>query len=137
MTAGRMTVTVDDVPSTLSVISLDGKPFAETRRILFSHLTDVQNTETEFADSGFRYQLAYGRLPHLMRVGRVGVSLRLPSRVWGVRMLEQDGSSRGLVDSRYDDGRLEFTADIARDRKNGAVFLYEIFSVDNDGQRSE
>jgi hypothetical protein len=125
--ADRLQVDIGDVDSTISVVALDGLSFDKTRRMLFTHLTDVQNTDTEFADSGFRYQLSYGKLPHLMRVAEARISMRLPKRMWSVCALEQDGQVRGTVESVYANGRLDFLADIARDKKHGAVFLYEVY----------
>ena len=125
--ADRLQVDIGDVDATISVVALDGLSFDKTRRMLFTHLTDVQNTDTEFADSGFRYQLSYGKLPHLMRVAEARISMRLPKRMWSVCALEQDGQVRGTVESVYANGRLDFLADIARDKKHGAVFLYEVY----------
>ncbi len=55
--------------------SLDGKPLAESSRILVSHVTDSRNTGARFDDQSCRIWLDYGTTPALMRRGRACVEL--------------------------------------------------------------
>ena len=114
-----------DGAATVWVSSLDNKPLKESRRILLTHLTDVQNSEITYADSSRKELLRWGGMPHLMRKGKADVLLDVASGEWKVYALDCAGNRRGEVPCRYADGRLGFTADIARDSAN-ATFLYEL-----------
>ena len=111
--------------ATVWASTLDGKPFPESRRMLFCHLTDVQNTEIAYADSSCKELLRWGRLPHLMRKGRAEVLLSLGEGNWKVYALDCSGARRGEIPSRFAGGMLGFVADVSRDASN-ATMLYEI-----------
>ncbi len=123
--AGAFTATIGETPTTLWASSLDGAPLRQSKRILVTHLTDVQNTGARFADETMKVLLNWGGLPHLMRRGRAEVSLALDAGAFTVYVLEADGSRRSEVPSTYQDGKLAFVADIARD-PGAASYLYEI-----------
>lgn len=114
-----------DVPATVWASSLDGLPLADSRHVLLTHLTDVQNTAVRYADAGRRILLDWGRLPHLMRAGRADVSLSAAAGSWTVWALDATGGRVRKVASRHADGRLVFSADVAADPSN-ATFLYEL-----------
>lgn len=114
-----------DVPTTLWASSLEAAPLEGASRILLTHLTDVQNTGARFADSAMTVLLDWGGLPHLMRRGRAEVSLALRPGTFTVYVLNEDGSRREVVPSRYEKGRLSFVADTARNAQK-ASYLYEI-----------
>jgi hypothetical protein len=116
---------IGGTPATVWASSLDGKPLAESERILVTHLTDVQNTGIRYADARLQTLLAWGSLPHLMRAGRADVSLRLGPGSFEVRLLASDGSVREILPSTTDQGVLAFTADVAR-HPDDASYLYEI-----------
>ena len=111
--------------ATVWASTLDGKPFSESRRLLFCHLTDVQNTEIAYADSSRKELLRWGRLPHLMRKGKADVLLSLGAGEWKVYALDCAGMRRCEVPSRFADGNLGFEADVSRDPAD-ATMLYEI-----------
>jgi hypothetical protein len=93
--------------------------------LLLTHLTDVQNTGTTYADEGRRILLAWGSQPHLMRAGRATVKIRLAAGAWQVWTLTPGGRRRQVVPSSYADGQLTFVADVAADPAC-ASYLYEI-----------
>ena len=64
------------VPTTLWVSSLDDEPLERSRRILLTHLTDVQGEGAQFADEARRILLQWGKAP-LVRTGAADVELRL------------------------------------------------------------
>ena len=66
-----------EVPATIWASSLDGAPLRVSRRILLTHLTDVQNTGASYADADMTVLKDFGRLPYLMRTGRADVALSL------------------------------------------------------------
>ena len=103
--------------------SVDGKPLAESKRILLTHLTDVQNTGVQWADADHRILLKRGGLPMRARKGTAEVSLKAAS--WNAYALGTDGARRAEVPVKRKDGSLALTADTARDPAN-ATLLYEL-----------
>ena len=129
--AGALRVAFSDVPTTLWASSLDGAPLRESRRILVSHLTDVQNSEARYADEAMQIQESYGHLPFLMRAGKADVELKVNAAnganpaSWRVYALAPDGARVADIPATCADGVLRFTADIARNPES-ATFLYEL-----------
>ena len=119
------TAELRDAPATVWASSLDGAPLAESSRILVTHLTDVQNSETAYADAELRVLLDWGRLPHLMRNGRAACRLRVADGDWTVYALNADGSHRFVVPSAVEKGRLSFEAKVDAD-PTAASYLYEL-----------
>ena len=119
------TAELHEAPATVWASSLDGAPLAESSRILVTHLTDVQNSETAYADAELRVLLDWGRLPHLMRNGRAACSLRVADGTWTVYALNADGSRRFVVPSAVEKGRLSFEAKVDAD-PTAASYLYEL-----------
>ena len=125
LSAGALTADLGTVPATIWTSSLDGAPIAASRRLLLTHLTDVQNSGIRYADAGKRILLAWGKGPHLMRAGRAAVSLACAEGTWQVWALSPTGRRVREVAATYRDGRLSFTADVAADPAN-ASYLYEV-----------
>lgn len=127
--ADVLNVDLQGTPATVWVSSLDGNPIRESKRLLLTHLTDVQNEGITYADRDRRILLAWGGKPHLMKAGtaRVRLSLASPSS-YRVYALTTGGARRHRIDTSCDAGGLSFTADIASDLTE-ATFLYEIASV--------
>lgn len=111
--------------ATVWASSLDGNPLAASGRILLCHQTDVQNSGAAFADDSRTVLLRWGQMPHLMRKGRADISLSLAGGEWTVYALDCAGNRRGVVPSHLQDGRLRFTADVARDPAD-ATMNYEL-----------
>ena len=93
--------------------------------MLVTHLTDVQNSGIKYADRRMRILLDWGRLPHLMRVGKAGVRLSLSGEKWKVYSLSSGGNRRRELPCRVAGGELSFTADVAADPAD-ASYLYEL-----------
>ena len=70
-------VATTPVAATVWASSLDGEPLASSRHILVTHLTDVQNSRMEYADSDLKTLINWGGLPHIMRNGCAEISLTL------------------------------------------------------------
>ena len=111
--------------ATVWASSLDGAPLVESSRILLTHLTNVQNSGTKYADEALTILLDWGRLPHLMRRGTAEIELRVAPGDWKVRRLSPSGRVLGEIPSRYSDGVLRFTAKTAWD-ETSATYLYEL-----------
>lgn len=123
--AGPLAADLGGTAATIWASTLDSAPISSSRRLLLTHLTDVQNTGATYADEGRRILLAWGALPHLMRAGRATVTIRLAPGTWQVWTLTAGGRRCREVPSSYADGRLTFVADVAADPAC-ASYLYEI-----------
>jgi len=121
------TAEISGSAATVWVSSLDGCDIVDSRRMLLSHLTDVQNTGAHFADSACTVVKDLGRIPYLMRDGEARVRIRTHGRRFVVYALESDGSRRHVVPSVVDGDWLCFSCRIANDRIQ-ATFLYEILA---------
>jgi hypothetical protein len=81
-------VTIQDTDATVWVSSLDNVPISRSRRMLVTHLTDLQNEGRRFAEEERRTVLSWGKLPYLVRAGRAEllVKMREPEKatVWRI-----------------------------------------------------
>ncbi len=123
--AGAISFDVGDVAATVWASALDGKALSESRRILLTHLTDVQAKGNVYADKEKRTLLKWGSYPPLVRNGEAHISLALTHpedyTVWA---LETTGRRLEKIPSTVRDGKLQFTAAVKG--PNGARMLYEI-----------
>ena len=107
--------------------ALDGRPLAESGRILLTHLTDIQNTGQTYDDDSRRILKKWGRVPHLFRVGTAQIALSLGDGDFEVWALGSDGMRLRKVPSSFTPaGRLTFVADVAAN-PSSATWLYEIW----------
>lgn len=125
VTTRALTVEILDTPATVWVSSLTDRPIAESRRLLVTHLTDLQNTDARYADRERTVLLSWGSLPHLVRAGTAVVRLRLANsqaaRVWS---LASSGRRTGTVSCEVNNGELVIRLSIDGDGR--ARMLYEI-----------
>jgi hypothetical protein len=75
VTAGPMTVTARDERAVISVSSLDGRSLTDSRRLLLTHLTDLQNSGVRFSSKDRRVIETWGTMPYLVRRGTATVRL--------------------------------------------------------------
>ena len=125
MRAGDVAFDVGDVPATVWATSLDGQPIATSRRILVSHLTDVQADGVTYADRERTLVFGFGWTPIIVRNGRARICLSIADadrlEVWA---LETDGRRAERVPCEVRNGRLNFTANVKG--IGGARMLYEV-----------
>lgn len=120
-------ISVQDSDATVWVSSLDDQPIRESRRLLVTHLTDLQNTEIRYAERARQTLLDWGKLPHLVRAGRADVRLQLrDAGAYQVWALSTSGKRLAEIPSRSTADELAFTADVAGLSDHGAVLCYEI-----------
>lgn len=113
--------------ATVWVSALDDQPIRRSRRLLVTHLTDLQNTGIRYAEPERKTLLAWGGLPHLVRAGKAEVTISLSSpRKYHVWALAPNGKRLAEVPATVKDGALCFTADVSGDAANGARMLYEV-----------
>jgi hypothetical protein len=124
---GALKITIPDTDATVWVSALDNNAIPQSRRLLVTHLTDLQNTDIRYAEPERKTLLDWGRLPYLVRSGKAEIRLALQNAAnYEVFALSPGGKRVGQVPFRTDQGTLVFTADVAADPKKGARFLYEI-----------
>ncbi len=125
ISAGALKVTLRGTPATVWVSALDDQPVTCSRRLLLTHLTDVQNTHVKYADQARKTLLVWGKTPHLVRVGQAEIALKVQHpEACTVYALATSGRRLDRVPARVVDGALCFTADVAH--PEGARLLYEI-----------
>jgi hypothetical protein len=109
------------------VSALDDQSIRESRRLLVTHLTDLQNTGIRYAEAARQTLLGWGELPHLVRAGQAEVSIRLRvADAYEVWALSPGGRRLARVPGEANDGELRFTTDVAGDAGAGARMLYEV-----------
>jgi len=127
--AGAVTVTIDETDATVWVSSVDGKPIAQSRRLLITHLTDLQNTGERFGERARKTLLEWGQLPHLVLAGRATVRLKLAAagqaEVWA---LATSGRRLAKIEAKADDGELTVPLNVTG--PEGARMLYEVVAAD-------
>ncbi|MBR2837154.1 MAG: hypothetical protein IKE55_00045 [Kiritimatiellae bacterium] len=124
MDAGALWAKVEGAPATVWVHSLDGAEIPKSRRMLLTHLTDVQGDGERFSDETMKVLLKWGRRP-LVRNGAADVLLRLsePGRHI-VYELGTGGRRVRVVPAEAGASGLRFRATVAG--PSGARILYEI-----------
>jgi hypothetical protein len=119
------TITILDTDATVWVSSLSDEPIVSSKRLLLSHLTDLQNEGARFMEKARRTTLAWGKAQHLVRNGRAKVELKLAApekaTVWQINL---SGKRLAKLPSTVADGKLK--VDLAVDGEFGAQMLYEI-----------
>lgn len=123
--AGALSAQIAGGYATVCASSLDGLGLGRSSRILLTHLTDLQNSDSVFADPAQRILLERGTPPYLMRTGTADISLALKDGNWKVYILGSCGRRMGEIPCGYCDGKLRFMANVAHRREN-ATYLYEI-----------
>ncbi len=120
-------VRVEDITTgaTVFVNSLDGAPIHASKRLLVTHLTDLQNTGGRYGEAAKRTLLAWGKLPHLVRDGTARISIPVDRpETPGVWALSPGGRRVEKVEAKVENGRLTFTVSVKG--AEGARMLYEI-----------
>jgi hypothetical protein len=120
-------IAVQDSDATVWVSALDDQPITASKRLLVTHLTDLQNTGIVYAERSRQTLLQWGQLPHLVRAGKAEVGIQLAQadayQVWA---LGTNGKRLAEVASQVSAGTLTFTADVAGFGDCGAIVCYEI-----------
>ncbi len=125
VTAGAVTVTIEETDATVWVSSLDGEPIAESRRLLITHLTDLQNTGARFGENARETLLAWGSMPHLVRAGVAKVTLQVRN-VHGAKAWALSTSGRRVapVPTSVENGKLTLMLRVRG--TEGARMIYEV-----------
>ena len=125
LSSGAIDFDVGEVAATVWASSLDGRPVTESKRMLVTHLTDVQADGNVYANEEKTVLLKWGRKRSIVRNGEARVSLALAEpekcEVWA---LETTGRRLERIPVHVEGGRLVFTAAVKG--PNGARMLYEV-----------
>lgn len=120
----------DATPRTVWATSLDGEPIRRSRRILVTHLTDLQNTGETYKDATRTVVLDWGKPPHLVRRAAVRIGLALANGSTSVYALDLSGRRlKEIPSARSAMGGLSWTADPVLD-EDTAVLHYEIIRAE-------
>ncbi|MGN0852763.1 MAG: hypothetical protein ACI4Q3_05250 [Kiritimatiellia bacterium] len=112
---GALAFSTDGRPATVWVSSVDAEktPVREAKRLLVTHLTDVQADGNVYADDTKTVLLEWGRRP-VARAGRAEVRIaHAAARTLAVWVLDTAGNRLAEIPSRVEGDRLVFTAEIA------------------------
>ncbi|MGD0091690.1 MAG: hypothetical protein ABSE73_17380 [Planctomycetota bacterium] len=122
-----LSVTIQDADATVWLSALDGQPLSSSKRLLATHLTDLQNSEIRYGEKARQTLLDWGKLPYLVRTGKAQIKLKHALaeqlKVWA---LATSGKRLAEVPASVADGCLLFTADVGGGGAEGARMLYEI-----------
>ena len=123
--AAPLAATLKGSRAAVWVSSLTDAPVVSSKRLLLTHLTEMQTEGTLFADSRCDLMMRRGKGPYLLRDGSAVIELAVekPS-TFKVFVLGSDGTRSVRVPTEVKDGLLMFTAEV-RGSKN-AQYLYEI-----------
>ena len=126
MDADALIFDVEGTPATVWVSALDDAPIRTSSRLLLTHLTDIQNSDIEYAQRSRKTLLNWGGLPHLVRNGKAEIRLAVAApEACKVYALAASGRRETTIPSRVVRGRLAFTAAVDA-VPNTATLLYEI-----------
>ena len=123
--AGTVAFDVGDVAATVWASSLDGQAIPASRRLLVTHLTDVQADGNVYADHAKTVLLRWGSSTPVVRNGRARIEIAREgggrAEVWS---LETTGRRLERMPCVQENGKLVFTADVKGPK--GARMLYEV-----------
>ncbi len=119
------TIEIAESDATVWVSSLDGAPIGQSKRLLITHLTDLQNSEARYLDKARTVLAAWGRLPHLVRKGTATITVRVGDAGKAkVYRLSTGGRRLGEVKTTAKSGALIIPLDTNAGGK--AQMLYEV-----------
>lgn len=122
-----VSIVIQDSDATVWVSALDSRPIKNSKRLLVTHLTDLQNTEIQYGEPERKTLLAWGRLPYLIRKGKAEVQFQCENPTnYKVFALSTGGHRLEEVKAELAKGVLKFSADVAANPNAGARMLYEV-----------
>ena len=126
--AGLLKATLGGAAATVWVHALDDEVISRSRRLLLTHLTDVQGEDTKFTDETMTVLLKWGKGP-LVKNGTAAVSLQFADTCRRtVYELATSGRRMREIPSEMTEGQLRFTASVSG--PDGARILYEIVAAE-------
>ena len=118
-------IKIFDSDATVWVSAVDDHDIATSKRLLITHLTDLQNTDMKYADIRRKVLLEWGHAPHIVQNGRAEITVKLQNpqaaTVWRLRT---DGERLSKLDATVTADGLRIPLDIRG--PHGAQLLYEV-----------
>ncbi len=107
------------------ITSVDGRPLGVSKRMLITHLTDLQNTDAGFAEPARQTLTAWGKLPHRVLNGQATITIHSEHaadlKVWS---LSTSGKRQRPVLAQTLEKNM--TIPLKINGPNGARILYEV-----------
>ncbi len=120
-----VSIRIVQTDATIWVSSIDGKPIRQSKRLLITHLTDLQNTGATYKDVARTLLTDWGKTPHLVRNGSASVTIWMDdakkAKVWAL----STGGKR-LEEIQVRARTRSVSIPISVRGKNGARMLYEV-----------
>lgn len=113
---GAVSFTTDGRPATVWASSVDVEKTSvrEAKRLLVTHLTDVQANGNVYMDDSKTVLLKWGQAPSVARAGKAEIRIaHTAPQTLSVWALDTAGGRLEKIPSQVVDGRLVFTAEIA------------------------
>ncbi len=118
-------IKIFDSDATVWVSAVDDHDIATSKRLLITHLTDLQNTDMKYADIRRKVLLEWGHAPHIVQNGRAEITINMQNpqaaTVWRLRT---DGERLSKLDAAVTADGLRIPLDIRG--PHGAQLLYEV-----------
>jgi len=107
------------------VSSLTNDPISNSKRLLVTHLTDLQNTDMVFNERARQTVLKWGSTPHLVRNGRAYLTIKLdnPAKARAYRL---DLGGKRLAEVTLTSSPDGLNMPLAIKSPDGAQMIYEI-----------
>ncbi|MBR0459407.1 MAG: hypothetical protein IJJ26_09225, partial [Victivallales bacterium] len=106
------------------IIAVDGKPLAQTSRVLLLHITNAQPSLRKFRDQQMTILETWGQMPLLASAGEADLSLKLPGDGWKLYAIDTTGARVAPLSFQNTNGTIAFTAKVFN--KFGSTFGYEL-----------
>jgi len=126
MTGSNVTVKNTRSRAVIAVCALDDRPIRQSESMLVFHLTDVQNSNTEFSDQYHNRLMSGGKFPLLVKKGVAEIvikSMLSDLKVWALGL---DGRRLGNVNVHKNAEGFSFSATTVQSTINVPVMMYEI-----------
>ncbi|MBN2643436.1 MAG: hypothetical protein JXR78_17425 [Victivallales bacterium] len=121
--AGVMSIANADRFQTVCAISLDKKALSESTSILLLHLTNIANSRQLFGNEAMTLLKSWGNLPLLVARGQADIAFKSGNK-FNVTALALDGSPKGNVSGKFENGRFYFKINTAM--LPGGVMAYHL-----------
>ena len=119
-------ITMNKTYGTVWVSSVDGQPIKTSKRLIITHLTDLQNSEARFGEQARQTLNAWGKLPHLVQDGQATIHLELEQAENAkVFELTTGGRRLGTIPAKATVGNLEIELSV-RNEDGKARMIYEV-----------
>ncbi len=123
--AGAAEFSASTAEATMWVSSVDGQPITRSRRLIVTHLTDIQNSGIRFAETSRRTLLDWGSPQLLVRKGEASVAVEAPGAK-AVRAWRLAAGGRRLSEATVSLKQGRWTLQCAISEAQGAQILYEV-----------